>query len=166
MPERLQSAELPMRVARVVVASADMEGVEQFQEYVGGLRDRKLLRRHLRGRGAHGHHGRVVPQEARSGEGLISIRMPRDRADGDAAGRDGAVVRDVIVDARECDRASVYRETQHSVQRDSRDECWREDSRESASRGRERGGSCSVAHREDDIELVEGGGIRSISRGL
>ena len=33
-----------MRVARMVVASANMEGVEQFQEYVGSLRDCKLLR--------------------------------------------------------------------------------------------------------------------------
>ena len=28
-----------------MVTSADMEGVEQFQNYVGSLRDRKLLRR-------------------------------------------------------------------------------------------------------------------------
>ena len=34
-----------MWVARIVVASADIEGVEQFQNYVGSLRDRKLLRR-------------------------------------------------------------------------------------------------------------------------
>jgi superfamily II DNA helicase RecQ len=42
---RLQGRELPMRVARMVVASADMEGVEQFRDYMGSLRDRKLLQR-------------------------------------------------------------------------------------------------------------------------
>ena len=44
-PGRLQGRELPMRVARLVVASADMEEVEQFRDYMGSLRDRKLLRR-------------------------------------------------------------------------------------------------------------------------
>ena len=44
-PGRLQEDELPTRVARIVVVSADIEGVEQFQNYVGSLRDRKLLRR-------------------------------------------------------------------------------------------------------------------------
>ena len=111
MPGRLQSAELPIYVAYMVVISADMEGVEQFQEYVGGLRDRKLLRRIF------------VPQEAQSGKELTSIWMPRDRINGDAAGRDGAVVRDINADMRECDRASVYCETQHLVQHGPRDEC-------------------------------------------
>lgn len=43
--DRLQGRELLMRVARLVVASADMEEVEQFRDYMGSLRDRKLLRR-------------------------------------------------------------------------------------------------------------------------
>ncbi|KEF50778.1 uncharacterized protein A1O9_13170, partial [Exophiala aquamarina CBS 119918] len=44
-PGRLQGRELPMRVARLVVASADTEEVGQFRDYIGSLRDRKLLRR-------------------------------------------------------------------------------------------------------------------------
>jgi superfamily II DNA helicase RecQ len=34
-----------MRVARLVVASADMTGIDEFQDYMGRLRDRGLLRR-------------------------------------------------------------------------------------------------------------------------
>ena len=113
----------------------------------------------LRERGAHSHHGRVVPQEARPHLGLTSIWMPHDRVNGDAIGRDDVVVRDVNVNARECDHPGMYRETQRAVQRGSRDEFGREDDRESASGGRGRGGSRGVAHEEDDVGLVEGGGV-------
>ena len=92
--------------------------------------------------------------------------MSRDRVNGDAAGRDDAVVRDVNVNARECDRLGMYRETQRAVQRDSRDEFGREDDRGSASRGYKRGGSRGVAHGEDDVELAEGGDVYPIPRYL
>ena len=44
-PGRFQQREQPMRVAKMVVVSADMVDVEQFHDYVELLRDRSLLRR-------------------------------------------------------------------------------------------------------------------------
>ena len=92
--------------------------------------------------------------------------MPRNRVNGDAIERDGAVIRDVNIDVRECNRSGVYRKTQRAVHRDSCDEFEREDDRRSASEGRERGDSRGIVYREDDVELVEGSDVYSISRRL
>ena len=63
--------------------------------------------------------------------------MPRNRVDGDAIERDSAVIRDVNINTRECNRSSIYRKAQRIVQHGSRDEFGREDDRGSTSRDRE-----------------------------
>ena len=88
--------------------------------------------------------------------------MSRNRVNDDVARSDSAVIRDINIDERQYNHPCIYCETQYLVQRGPHNEFRREDNSRGISRGRERDSLGSVTYREDDIEHIEGGDIRSI----